>query len=98
MRKISFLDILFWILLLIALGYVIGKLTGLISSPEWLELLPIISIIFAAGIAYRRLIFFIQTMDRRTNYLKIHLGKIEEKQAESDKKLFSLEEKQNLIY
>ena len=97
MRKIGLWDILFWILLLIAAAYVIGKLTGLIGSPMWLELLPIMSIIFAAGIVYGKLVSFMQTSDRRTGYLKNHLDKIEERQINTDKKLYSLETKQELI-
>ena len=97
MKKITFLDILFWLFLIIALGYVIGKLTGLIGTPEWVELLPIISIIFAAGIAYQRMIFFTRSAEKRTDYLKTHLDKIEQKQIDTDKKIYSLEQGQNLI-
>ncbi len=97
MKKLNILDILFWLFLLIALGYVVGKLTGLISTPEWVEYIPIISIIFAAGIAYQRLIFFTQTTSRKTDYLKSHLDKLINKQLETDKNYHALKEKQNLI-
>lgn len=97
MVKIGFLDILFWLFLFIAAAYVIGKLTGIIESPLWIELLPFISIIFAAGIVYGKLVSFMQASDRKTGYLKNHLDKIEEMQISADKKLYSLETNQKLI-
>ncbi len=95
--KLSWIDMLFWMFLFIALGYVIGKLAGLIHTSEWVGLLPVISIIFAAGIAYQKLVSFASLTNRRTNYLKKHLDIVEKWQAETDRTLFSLQEKQDII-
>lgn len=81
-EKIGLLDVFFWLFLLLAAFYVIGKLTGLIGTPEWVELLPIISIIFAAGIVYGKLVSFIEASERRTGYLKKHLDRVEQKQKD----------------
>ena len=84
-------DILFWIAMLILIIYILAKLTGLINTPEWINLLPIITIVFMIGISYQKAISFMGTMQRRTNYLKQHLNNIENKLIVHDERLLLLE-------
>ncbi|MBS3088477.1 hypothetical protein J4402_01725 [Candidatus Pacearchaeota archaeon] len=73
MRKIEISDIIIWISLLVLIIYVLGKLTGVINTPEWLTLLPIISLIFFAGAFYQKVFGFMNQMYIRTDYLKNRL-------------------------
>ena len=90
-------DILFWLLLAVALGFIILKIAGIIGTPEWINYIPIVTIIFAAGIAYQKLIGFMNTMYRRTDYLKNKIDAFENKPKENEKRIFSLEKQQRLI-
>jgi len=73
MKKIEISDIIIWISLLVLVFYVFGKLTGLINSPEWLALLPIISLTFFAGAFYQKVLSFMNQMYIRTDYIKSNL-------------------------
>ena len=59
MAKITIWDILFWIAMLILIGYILGKLLGLINTPEWVDLIPLITIVFLIGIFYQKVVAFI---------------------------------------
>ena len=91
MVKKDIWDILFWIGMSILIAYVIAKLTGLINTPEWVNLIPIITLIFIAGVVYQKIIGFMNVMYNRTNYLKKGIDKLNEKIIEHDKRLFGLE-------
>ena len=70
MRKIEIWDIIIWISLLILVAYIIGKLFGIINTPEWINLIPIITLAFFAEAFYQKVFGFINKMYRRTDYLK----------------------------
>ena len=97
MRK-NILDYLFWIFLIIALGYVILKITGLINTPEWVSYIPIVSIIFAAGAAYGSLIGSVNKINARTIYLKDKTDSIESKVVDNRSRIQSLENGQKDIF
>ena len=84
-------DILFWIAMLILIGYIIAKLTGIINTPEWVNLIPMITIAFMIGIFYQKVMGFMEVIYNRTNYLKKNTDDIKEKIAEHDKRLIVLE-------
>jgi len=84
--KKSILDILFWIAMLVLIGYIIAKLTGFINTPEWVDLIPLVTITFLIGIFYQKVIGFINVTNSRTLYLK---NKLEE----HNKRLANLENK-----
>ena len=97
-------DFLFWLMLAIALGFVILKIAGIIKTPDWVNYIPIMTIIFAAGIAYQKLFSFMNTMNSRTLYLKNRFELIEnkfngfeEKLTGNEKRIFTLEKGQDLI-
>lgn len=98
MRKLDIWDILFWIGMLVLIGYVIGKLTGLINTPEWIELIPIITIIFVAGVFYQKVVSFMDRMVVRTDYFKKNMDKLTEENKGFDKRIFALEKSQELIF
>ncbi len=77
--------------MLVLVGYITGKLTGLIHSPEWVNLLPLITIVFLIGAAYQKIVGFSDSMNKRTNYLKNSLDKISDKLIEHDKRIYFLE-------
>ena len=90
-------DVLFWVMLFILAAYIIGKLTGLISTPEWVDLIPLITIFFGAGILYQKLVSFSTTTYRRTNFLKNNLDKLIDKVDEIGKTVYYIEKQQNLF-
>lgn len=90
-------DFLFWLMLAIALGFVILKIAGVINTLDWISYTPIMTIIFAAGIAYQKLFGFMNTMDSRTLYLKSKFDGFETKLTENEKRIFSLEKGQDLV-
>lgn len=69
-REITIWDILFWIAMSVLIIYIIAKLLGIIHSPEWLNLLPIITLAFAIGAFYQRLLVFMDRINTRTSYFK----------------------------
>ena len=79
MRKITIADILFWIAMLVLIAYIIGKITGLINTPEWVDLIPLITITFIIGAFYQKVASFMGIMYARTDYLKSNLDKVKEK-------------------
>ena len=78
MRKITLEDILFWLAMLILIGYIIGKLTGIINTPEWVDLIPIITITFIIGAFYQKVTSFMEIMYKRTDYLKNNLEDVKQ--------------------
>jgi ABC-type enterochelin transport system permease subunit len=93
MGKINFWDILFWIAMIILILYIIGKLAGIINTPEWVDLIPLITLVFIMGAFYQKISGFMETMANRTNYLKNNLDKISDRLIEQDKRISSLEGK-----
>lgn len=91
MRKITILDILFWIAMLILIGYILAKLFGLINSPELVDLIPLITLVFLIGVFYQKVVTFMDIMYNKTNYLKNNLNQIKDKIIEYDSKLLELE-------
>ncbi len=79
MRKITLADILFWLAMLILIGYIMGKLTGIINTPEWVDLIPIITITFMIGAFYQKVMGFMEIMYKRTDYLKNNLEDVKQK-------------------
>ena len=79
MRKITLADILFWLAMLILIGYIIGKLTGIINTPEWVDLIPVITITFMIGAFYQKVMGFMEVMYKRTDYLKNNLEDVKQK-------------------
>ena len=75
MRKIEIWDVLFWIGMLVLIGYIIGKLFGWINSPVWVDLIPVITITFLVGISYQKILGSLDRIYSRTDYLK---GKLDE--------------------
>ena len=77
--RFDYTDALFWIGLLLMVIWVIGKLTGLIHSPEWIEQLPIIGAIVAilsiglkAGRILQKLDYVIEKVDSFERITKDH--------------------------
>ena len=93
-REFEIWDVLFWIGMLILIGYVIAKLTGLINTPEWVELIPIITIIFVSGVFYQKVVGFMERILNRTDYLKNNMDIIANKLNEHDKQLFIINKQQ----
>ena len=91
MVKKDIYDIIIWIGMTILFLYIIGKLTGIINSPEWINLMPIITVAFIVGAFYQKAINFMNIMYKRTDYLKNNLDKISRKIEEHDDKLNLLE-------
>ncbi len=79
MRKITLADILFWLAMLVLIGYIIGKITGIINTPEWVDLIPIITITFMIGAFYQKVMGFMEIMYKRTDYLKNNLEDVKQK-------------------
>ncbi len=78
LRKYKFdvWDIIIWISLLVLVAYIIAKLTGLIKTPEWVNLIPVITLVFFAGAFYQKVLGFMERMFVRTDYLKKNLDNV----------------------
>jgi len=85
MKKIEISDIIIWMSLLVLIIYVIAKLIGIINTPEWLTLLPIISLIFFAGAFYQKVLSFMNQMYQRTDYIKKKLDNHENRLSKLEK-------------
>ncbi len=55
MRQRNALDLLFWIALIVLLFWASGKMLGLISSPAWIEMIPVFSAVFMAGTLWQKI-------------------------------------------
>jgi len=97
MAKRDIWDVLFWIGMLILIAYVIAKLVGWINTPEWVDLIPLITIIFIAGVFYQKVVGFMDVISNRIDYLKKGIDKIIEKNVELDKRLFAVEKQQEIF-
>ena len=108
MVKKDIWDILFWIAMIILIIYIIAKLLGLINTPEWLNLLPIITLAFAIGTFYQKVGEFMERTLNRTDYLKNSLDNVMNKVVsgldnvvskltEHDKRLFAIEKQQEIF-
>lgn len=54
-KKLSTWDWIFWIALLVLLGWALAKSFGLINSPIWVETIPIYTVIFMAGALWQKI-------------------------------------------
>jgi hypothetical protein len=79
-------DVLFWIGMIVLIGYIVLKLLGIINTPDWVDLVPVITIVFIVGITYQKILGFMDRIYHRTGYLKRKLDK-------HDERLDKLEEK-----
>jgi len=86
MRKIEIWDILFWIGMTVLVGFIVAKLLGLINTPEWINLIPLVTITFLIGVFYQKVYNFMERTERRMDYLKNKLDN-------HDGRLASLENK-----
>ncbi len=98
--KFNIWDIIIWISLIVLVLYIIGKLTGFINTPEWINLVPIMALVFFAGAFYQKVLSFISQMYIRTDYFKKNIDNIDSNITEikgelskHDKRLFSLEKR-----
>ena len=91
MKKVTIWDIIFWTAMAVLILYIIAKLTGLINTPEWVNLIPLISLVFIIGAFYQRVISFMTVMNHRTAYLKNNLDKVSSKLDNQEKRVLSLE-------
>ena len=89
--KTDIRDVLFWLLLTFTLLFIILRITGVINSPEWIDLVPLATIVFAAGIAYQKLIGSIDRVYLRTGYLKSKIDLIENKVNSNDARISVLD-------
>lgn len=90
MRKIEASDIIIWVSLITIIIWIIAKLTGLINTPEWLNLFPIISFVFFAGAFYQKILSFMDKMYVRTNYFKHQIDNINKKLDNHEDRLNSI--------
>lgn len=76
--RYDYTDILFWIGILMLTAWIIGKLTGLIHSPVWIEQFPfiaslitILSIGLKAGRILQKLDYVIDAVEKLNNNEKM---------------------------
>lgn len=79
-------DFIIWISLIILISYIIAKLFGLINTPEWINLIPMITLVFFAGAFYQKVIYSLKRIYYRTDYLKKNIDSIKITLTEHDKK------------
>ena len=86
-------DVIIWLSLIILILYIIAKLIGLINTPEWLSLVPIITLVFFAGAFYQKVIYALERIYHRTDYLKKNIDDIKTTLTKHDKELTFLSNK-----
>ena len=103
--KIDILDVLFWLMLVLTLGFLTLKILGVINTNEWINYFPIFTLMFAVGIAYQKLISFIDRIYNRTDYLKkkidkFHskIDKLESSHVGNQNRMIALEKSQETIF
>ena len=87
--KISLEDAVFWGALLVLFAWALGKATGLIRSPAWVETIPVFSIVFAAGALYQKfsaLVAEVGGLTRTVEGMKTSFVKLETRCDERHKK------------
>ncbi len=73
-------DIIFWIGMIILIGYIILKLLGIINTPDWwVNLLPLISLAFIIGAFYQKVMTSMDILNNRISYLKNHMDNMNER-------------------
>ncbi len=77
----------------VLVAYIIAKLTGVVNTPEWVDLIPLITLVFIIGAFYQKVMGFMEMMSNRTSYLKNSLDKTPDKIIEHDKRISNLESK-----
>lgn len=88
-RRIGLWDIFFWIGMAILIMWIITKLFGIIKTPIFFELMPVITFVFFAGGFYQkvndlvtkvdRISDKLETLESRVNNLDLRVTKIEAK-------------------
>jgi len=91
MAKKDIWDIIIWVALIILIGYILAKILGIINTPEWLNLLPLITIVFLVGAFYQKVLHFMDVMYHRTDYFKKHLKMLGETTSNHTQRLSALE-------
>ncbi|MDP2844522.1 MAG: hypothetical protein Q8N79_00415 [Candidatus Methanoperedens sp.] len=95
--RYDYTDVLFWLGILMLTAWIIGKLTGLIQSPAWIEQFPfiaalitILSIGLKAGRILQKLDYVIDAVEKLKNNVKEHdteIMTIKHKIADLEKRL-----------
>lgn len=83
--KKSVLDILFWLGMAVLITWIIAKLFGIINTPEWINLIPLITLAFLIGIFYQDVKSFMGQMYIRTDWFKNKLNNHEERLNDLEK-------------
>ncbi len=91
MRKFDVWDVIIWISLLVLVGYIVAKLAGWINTPDWVNILPLITLVFFSGAFYQKVLGFMDRIYNRTDYLKNSLDRVENKLEGHDRRIMSLE-------
>lgn len=78
MNKIKIYDIVFWVSMLVIAIWIILKMFGVINSPVWIEMIPYLGIIFAAGSFYQS----VNSMKSDVSDLKSRTNSIEREMIE----------------
>ena len=80
-------DVIIWISLIILILYIFAKLFGIINTPDWLNLIPMITLVFFAGAFYQKVINSLERVYHRTDYLKKSIDGIKTTLVIHNKKL-----------
>lgn len=96
-REITIWDILFWLGMVILILYILAKIFGIINTPEWVSLIPLITLAFVIGAFYQRMMLSLDKISNRTDHLKDNLDIILNKLNEQDKRIFAIEKQQDTI-
>ena len=103
--KIDIFDNLFWLMMVLTLGFLTLKILGIINTYGWVDYFPIFTLMFAVGIIYQKLINFISRIYNRTDYLKkkidkfdSKIDKLESSYVGNQNRIIALEKSQETIF
>ncbi len=83
MNKIKIYDIIFWTSLLVIAIWIVLKMFGVINSPVWIEMVPYLGLIFAAGSFYQS----VRSMKLDISDFKLRMSGVELKTHNIEKEL-----------
>ncbi|MEK6878756.1 MAG: hypothetical protein AABY22_04075 [Nanoarchaeota archaeon] len=96
-REITIWDIIFWLGMVILIIYIILKLLNVINTPDWVNLLPLITLAFVICAFYQRMMFSLDRIFNNLDYFKKSIAKLTQNDLEFDKRIFSIEKQQEMF-
>jgi len=88
-KEVDVFDVAFYLILLSMLAWFVGKVTGYISTPAWVEYFPVAGAIFAGGVFYKK----VDILGETCKEMKGGIDKVKREVFDIDKRVTVIESK-----